>query len=196
MNAYLWNIVLSYCDGFEESIELINIMDDNSKVTEIHCDKFRMYNIRLFENLRVLKLSRCISDIRPLKNMKLQVLHCGSIDASKLYGMPLRELKAEDIIHLEYLKSLPLEILYINTYSGSLRHFGGMQLSELVLPDHVPFNIEPLRGMPLRVLVIDDFSCCDNTFLDVLRTLPLKMLGLLYTGAMTGENLKRFLRRT
>ena len=146
-------------------------------------------------HLRELSLPPAVTDIAPLKNLRLRTLRCfggtGFTDltplagmslealllwgwtgdnASPLRGMPLRELNlggGGGKVDLTVLRGMPLESLYLmQTDVKDLTPLAGMRLKDLGLSDTNVSDLSVLRGMPLVTLSCGNTAVSDLTPLE------------------------------
>jgi len=121
-----------------------------------------------------------ISDLSPLRGMKLTRLNCNMTmiaDLSDLRGMPLGEelrLSETRVVDLSPLQGMPLKRLEINqTPVADLTPLKGMLLKALYMRETQAADLSPLRGMPLEAL---DFGGTHVTDLKPLKGMPLTRL--------------------
>jgi len=120
-----------------------------------------------------------LSDLSPLKSMKLTRLICKSnqiSDLSPLAGMPLTYLDFDinNVTDLSPLKGMPLISLNISrTAVADLAPLRGMPLLELLTDGTQVSDLSPLEGMLLSILSIRALSVFD---LSPLKGMPLTKL--------------------
>jgi len=126
-----------------------------------------------------------ISDLTPLKGIKLKRLHAMRTsvkDLSPLEGMPLTSL---DLFHctgvtdLAPLRGMPLEYLNLTQLPVTdLEPLSGMvTLQSLVLEGTPISDLTPLRGLPLRELKLKGTNVSN---LDAIKDFPLTLLSVDY----------------
>jgi serine/threonine protein kinase/Leucine-rich repeat (LRR) protein len=149
--------------------------------------------------LRGMKLSRLdcgstqVADLSPLKETKLTDLNCGTTlvaDLRPLSGMPLTSLDcANDAISdFSPLHGMPLTRVFCgNTRMRDLSPLKGLHLTVLVC-DTMPLSeLSPLRGMPLTELDCHRTQVAD---LSPLREMPMTILDCAHTAVADLSPLK------
>ncbi len=110
-----------------------------------------------------------LSDLSPLKDMKLTVLHCPYTRVSDL--MPLKSMKLEHltfsntpVADLTPLKDMPLRLLGCeNTLVADLTPLKGMPLADLHCGGTTVSDLTPLKGMKLNYLTLFGTPVSDLT---------------------------------
>lgn len=96
--------------------------------------------------------STLVSDLRPLKNLRLNCL-----DLCKDLGDVEQRLAASQVTNIQVLAGQPLEHLSLDgCHVRDLSPLVKMPLEELSLRETLVTNLEALRGMPLRHLRLDE----------------------------------------
>ena len=149
--------------------------------------KGRLSNLSPLKGMKLKHLfcgANPISDLAPLAGMPLEILDCGGSqvsDLSPLKGMPLTFLKCDGtpVSDLSPLKGMPLTRLTFNdTGVSDLSPLKGMKLTLLHFVDTAVSDLSPLAGMPLTVL-----NCTDTAAIDLspLKGMPLAELAIAHT---------------
>ena len=125
-----------------------------------------------------------LSDLSPLKGLKLTSLHCGSspplVDLSPLNGMPLHFLYCGNsrVADLSPLKGMPLGTLWCeSTQITDLSPLKNMPLNGLIIFNTRISSLAPLQGMPLTYLNCDATRVSDLTPLKGMRLETLSCSG-------------------
>ena len=118
-----------------------------------------------------------VSDLSPLKGMPLKILNFGHTkvsDLSPLKGMPLTRLlfNGTNVSDLSPLKDMNLESLACTgTQVANLSPLNDMKLTHLHCKSSRVFDLSPLRGMPLKDLDCDFKPERDAEILRAIKTL-------------------------
>ena len=162
---------------------------ENAVVTELQFFTDHVTDISPVQALKGLRVLSCtgsdvgkgqLSDLSPLKGMKITTFRCCSnniADLSPIEDIPLKFLDFGDtkVESLVPLRGMPLtNLLCWSTTVSDLSPLKGMLLSELVIHRTIRLSdIRPLKGMPLTLLNIGGTSVSD---LSPLQGMPLKTL--------------------
>jgi Leucine-rich repeat (LRR) protein len=116
-----------------------------------------------------------VTDLSPLQGMPLTELRCNSTkvsDLSPLKGMPLTYLECQytPVSDLSPLKGMPLTVLHCDTTRvGDLSSLKGMPLTILFCENMQVSDLSPLKGMPLTELHCGNSRMCDLSPLEDMK---------------------------
>ncbi len=147
--------------GFTGKVELRKV--EGGMVTEISFHAGGVFDISPVRALVGLKVFTCpygrkLSDLSPLKDMKLTSLFCGETQVADL--TPLKDMKLTSLIcnttqvsDLSLLKGMPLTHLDCrDTPVADLTPLKDMKLTSLICDRTSVTDLSPLKGMPLKDL--------------------------------------------
>jgi len=181
------NDVVTYLEFLTDNVTDISPVRALKGLNELFCGgsgwgKGRLSDLSPLKEMKLTSLfcaNTQVADLSPLKEMKLTTLHCWSTkmsDLSPLRGMPLTSLHcyATQVTDLSPLKGMPLTDLHCGvTQVADLSPLSGMPLTHLQCQATTVTDLSPLKDTKLMVLDCHGTKVSD---LSPLKNMPLQLL--------------------